>query len=548
MAGYVPGTAAVPAAIGAMDPSEYGAIAAPAPVGPMGSVITPEGVRRSLRLNPKLAAAVAQNSEAIEEAAEALPDTLALPADAMDYLPGGAQAGGRRGRQRGGDLTDQQKRRLAVLTTSVLVAAAAAYFNGLSGAIAALGGQVGVTTAYAMAAGEKATSDKVDELGEYLRKRGAFKAAKSVGRLGTTTVELADKSVALALAIVRFPIAGGTAVLGTLGKLIERGAGKLQELSSKLENPDTHEEQADLIIKNGTLSFATALAALSASGVLPLMTILSAMLWAGKLYTTPVGRAVAVVELYLWWINQTDSNKKATAQQVKKLVEEAKKEAGVTKEWLTANAPKVKEAMSAIAAKVGDAGARFREGWVEGMGHENPVAAAMALSFLRAAGLGLDPKAPPPKEEEDEDGALEKLAVSLIQDAVSAGPGGVSIDAAKLADVVKRLEKLQKAKAEVEELREKLGVAKGALARRLEAAAPGAGPLRGPRAPVTGEPVAEEAPPPRAAETRKRRAAEPEPEPSPGRITRSRAAAGVGGRRKTRRKRIARRVTKKFYY
>jgi hypothetical protein len=290
------------------------------------------------------------------------------------------------------------------------------------------------------------------------------------------------------------------------------------------------------------------------------MTILSAILWAGKLYMSPAGRAVAVVELYLWWINQTDDSKKATAEQVKKMVEEAKKDAGVTKEWLTSNAPKVKEALSVVATKVGDAGAKFREGWVTGMGQENPVAAAMSLGFLRAAGLGLDDKAPPPKEEEDEDGALEKLAVSIIQDAVSAGPGGVSVDAAKLGGVIGRLEKLQRAKAEVDELRAKLGVAKGSLAKRLAAVAPDAAPARAPVAVPGAAEVADVAPPPEPAPepaaaappapTRKRAAPEaPASEAPVGRVTRSRAPAPTGGRRrKTRRTRAIRRATRKVLY
>jgi len=571
---FVPGTAALPRAVGApvggpgaMDVSESGGIGA-APV--LGSYIDPKtGLRRSARLELK--------KTAVDALTVAGP---ALPADILSYLPGPGEAsmgGLRRRAYRGGALSDEQKNGLAAITTAALVAAAVAYQFGTDGLVAGYAASGGAIALLASVS-EGKTKAAGEAIAAHLKKRGAGRIAESVGRLGVQAISLLDNGLGLAFAMLRLPISAATAVTGITGQLISKGATTLQAISDKLEKPETHEEQANLIIQNGTLAFAAALAALAASGALPLMTIFSVMLWTGKLYTSPVGRAVAVVELYMWWINNPGKHA-AIAKEVKEYTAAAKSGAGKAKDWVEkTGAPELKNLLGAVGAKVGVAGERFVEGLKEGSAMENPVASALSLGFLRAAGLALDPSAPAPKEEENADD-LGKLAANILDNAIKLGPGGTptAIDVGKLEEVVTRLTALAGAQKEVSDLRVKLAAAKdvrevalkkvtdpeegelGPVASAVPEAARAAKASKsvGERRERVGPKAAASSSESPAASTQKAKAAlrEARAVASPsGRVRKAVEAAGApegGRRRKTRRKRMVRRITKKvkdFYY
>jgi hypothetical protein len=543
-----------------------------------GSVVV-DGIRKSLRLNPTLRNAVLTNASAVEEAAAGVD----VPEEAMAYLPidlvTPAPSGGRRGRMRGGALTQQQKEGIAALSTAALITMAAAYFTGIHeivvGAGAAGIGLAGIVNAV----GTERAGAAGRAIGKYLESRGAGRVGESFGVLGTKFIDTADRTLALSFAAARLPIAGGTAVVGTLGRLIDRGAAAIQKAADKLESPATHNEQADLIIENGTLAFAAALAALTASGALPLMTIFSVMLWSGKLYASPAGRALAIVELYIWWINKTKAEKDVIGKEVKEYVAAAKTGGAAAKSWVErTGAPKMREAFEYVAPKIKKTAAAFVAGLEEGAAMENPVAASLSLAFVRAMGLDVDPAAPEPKVESGESkDSLLALAENILKDAF---PPGRPVDTAELEVAIRKLKDIRRGAESVAAMRAQLVEAKAELKSALEAAgvgslpiapapgaagpaaagapAPGAAPRR--RAPLTGGPAPVPAP---GAAAAGEAAAGPAPGTKRGveaperRSTRARKAEGpaavgaTGGRRKTRRKRLVRRVTKKvkgFYY
>lgn len=544
-----------------------------------GSVVV-EGIRKSLRLNPTLRNAVLTNASAVEEAAAGVD----VPEEAMAYLPvdlatPAPPAGGRR-RMRGGALTQQQKESIAALSTAALITMAAAYFTGVH-EIVATAGAAGVGIAGIVnAVGTERAGAAGRAIGKYLESRGAGRVGESFGTLGTKFIDTADRTLALSFAVARLPIAGGTAIVGTLGRLIDRGAAAIQKAADKLESPATHNEQADLIIENGTLAFAAALAALTASGALPLMTIFSVILWSGKLYASPAGRALAIVELYIWWINKTKAEKDAIGKEVKEYVAAAKSGAKDARSWVErTGAPKMKEAFDYVAPKIKKSGAAFMEGLKEGAAMENPVAASLSLAFVRAMGLDVDPAAPEPKVESGESkDSLLALAENILKDAFP--PVGPGVNTKALEAAIQKLKDVRRAAESVEAARAELGPAKTALKAALEAAgvgslpiapapgaagpaaagapAPGAVPRR--RAPVMGAPApgaAAAGPAPRGKRPAESLAEAPVESPVR-RSTRARKAeesaevgATGGRRRKTRRKRLVRRVTKKvkgFYY
>jgi hypothetical protein len=497
----------------------------------------------------------------------------------MPYLvvPKEDTIGGRR--MRGGDLTEPQKNGLAAIATTALITAAVALTQGTDQAVATLvtsGAGIAILSSLA----EKQTEGAAKAVAAYLRSKGGYRVVESVGRMGKATVSLADQSLGLAFALIRLPVSFTTAAVGITGQLIRKGADTVQAAADKLDKPETHIEQADLIIQNGTLAFATALAALTASGALPIMTVFSFMLWTGKLYMSPAGRAVGIIELYMWWINQTDANKSAFATQAKNLVSEASKGGKVT---LDRVGPKVKEAILTVGSKLKGRAAEgwgnFEAGFRDGIQNpDSPLITALSLGFCRAAGIYLDEKAPEPAVGENKDD-LKNLAETLFNDAFVRGPGGAiaGVDSARLAAAINELKRLRDAAKSVEEAREQLRPAKAELAEALKAAGVGAAPVA---AAVEGARAAKASKAPtvrtsvKAAvveETRargKERVAAAEEESAAAveerrRSTRSSLAAlkrkavtgaeaPTGGRRrKTRRKRLVRRVTKKvkgFYY
>ena len=478
---------------------------------------------------------------------------------------------------RGGDLTEPQKSGLAAVATAALITAAVALTQGTDQAIATLitsGAGIAVLSSLA----EKQTEGAAKAVADYLKSKGGYRVVESVGRMGKATVSLADQSLGLAFALIRLPVSVTTAAVGITGQLIRKGANTIQAAADKLDKPETHLEQADLIIQNGTLAFATALAALTASGALPIMTVFSFMLWTGKLYASPVGRAVGIIELYMWWINQKPADQQAFATQAKNLVADASKGGKVAFDKI---GPKVREAIITVSTKLkdraADVGGKFDAGFREGIQNpESPLMTALSLGFCRAAGIYLDEKAPEPAVGENKDD-LKNLAETLFNDAFVRGPGGeiAGVDSDRLKAAIETLKSIREASKSVEEAREQLRPAKAALAAALAEAGVGAPPLvavrEGQRAQKASKTPTTRAGPKAAAVAataargEERREAATEAAVAEGRrTTRSALAASKRGqpvtgaeapaggrRRKTRRKRLVRRVTKKvkgFYY
>jgi hypothetical protein len=560
---YVPGTAALPSAVGAMNESEFGAASAPAPV--LGSYTDPEtGERRSARLariRATAAAAVESSSADIDPDVTKYLMIPSAPAAVgrharKEYtgVPDGDTAmrdtsfsgtkhrlgGGRR--MRGGDLTSAQKSGVAAFTTAALIATAVAYQYGLHPAVGTFAISGGVVTALSSLADGK-TKEAATAAADYLKEKGAYKVAGSLGTLGKASLSFADSGLSLAFAVIRFPVSLATATVGIAGKLVKRGAEGVQKFSDRLESSEEQDRQADLIIKNGTLAFTAALAALTLSGALPIMTIFSVMLWTGKLYASPLGRAVGIIELYMWWINQSPEDQKAIADQTKTLANKLSKQAATDMEWVGKQAPKVAEAIALVGGKIkekaSDVGAEFEAGFAAGIQDaENPLMTALSLGFCRATGLIVDPRAPPPKPDEKKDD-LENLAENIIKEALRGG-----VDPEKLKAPIAKLKEIRDAAAAVKAARAALVPAEAELAAALapparrEAAGDGAaGAPAAPGAAAAGE----------AAAGPGRRAPGEARDPK-----KPRRAAPVGGRRrKTRRKRMVRRITKKvkdFYY
>jgi hypothetical protein len=472
---------------------------------------------------------------------------------------------------KGGDLSPAQKSGIAAFTTAALIATAVAHQYGLDAAVGSFAVSGGVVTALSSLADGK-TKEAATAVADYLKARGAYKIAESAGTLGKASLSLADNGLSLVFAAIRFPVSLATATVGIAGKLVGRTAAAVQTFSDKLESPEEQNKQADLIIKNGTLAFTAALAALTLSGALPIMTIFSFMLWTGKLYASPLGRAVGIIELYMWWINQTDADQKAIAAQTKALVSDVSKGTKVT---LDKVGPKVAEAIALVGGKIkeksAEAGANFEAGFAEGIQDaEHPLMTALSLGFCRAAGLYLDTKAPEPAAGEVPDD-LKNLADTLLAGAFKRDASGkiVGVNADELKAAIDNLKRIRETSKSVEDARAALAPAKQALVAALQnagigpgaapgaaAAAPGAAAAAPVAAPVGG-PGSE----PSAAPSRRRgvaaaagEAATGEAAP-PSRAKKARSAAapvGEGGRRrKTRRKRMVRRVTKKvkdFYY
>jgi hypothetical protein len=588
---YVPGTAALPSAVGAMDVGEFGA--ADASKQPLkNSAIkadevlvevlgrfTDPGTGRviSARLNPEKAA-----ESAFQQTVTTLNGVQRIIGDRLDAaansglvlgLPAGA-AGGARRRQRGGD-----RGNLAILVTSAIVAGAA-YLMG--GDVVAGAGAAGVGVAVlANLVGESNIGKIRKATGTYLDKVGASKVADSFGKVGATSISLADSGVQLAFAVLRLPLAGATAVVGTAGKLLKTAAEATQSLSDVLEKEETHIKQADLIVKNGTLAFAAALSALTASGALPLMTIFSVMLWTGKLYASPLGRAVGIIELYLWWINQKEDARDQITAETKKLVGELSTK-GAKVALKTGS--KIKEAVDLVGEKIkekaSDVGAEFEAGFAAGIQDpDNPLIAALSLGFCRATGLMVDPTNAVKVQAGESGQQLGNLADDIIKNAFPKDAlGTTKVDLDKLKEAIAALKAIKEAAAKVESVRAELGPAKEELAKALSdagikakasvagpgaagdgaagAPAPGAAaaaPAAVKRKQVTGADAPAVAPAAPAGDAASGTGPAPPKKYKPAKDKKA-AVAGEpegGRRRKTRRKRMVRRITKKvkdFYY
>jgi hypothetical protein len=492
--------------------------------------------------------------------------------DALAYLivPSEVRAevgAGRKRALRGGALTEPQKSGVAAITTAALIAAAVAYQVGTEGVVGTFAAS-GAAIAMLASISEGKTKAAGEAVAAYLKEKGAEKVAASVGKAGGATLSLVDNALSLAFALIRLPVSVATAGVGITGKLIDKTTRKIQEVADKLEQPKTHLEQADLIVQNGTLAFAAALGALTLSGALPLMTIFSVMLWTGKLYASPLGRAVGIVELYMWWINRSADEQKEIADQTKKLAAQLSKQAKTDMAWVKTQAPKVADAIATVGgkikAKAADAGAKFEAGFAEGIKDaDSPLMTALSLGFCRATGLLVDSDNVPKPQVGENPGDLARLAENIFAEAFPKGLAGAP-DAEKLRTAIGKLKEVQRAAAAVEAARATLVEAKSGLAEARGAAGIPAAPV----GPVPG-PAAAPAPEPAAVPGNRKRGVTGAPAPvaapapaeaasgtgSTGRPKRSKPAAapvGEGGRRrKTRRKRMVRRITKKvkdFYY